>query len=107
MRAEENIIYNYALVKKIAPVIRRMKAVTMVPDKRTIKVCSGDSCADYLKANTQIDYTPEESRSNLYLWSADWIANFIWRHYEDERVQAYRKLSGVLEEECLFFDEGE
>ena len=111
MRAEENIIYNYALVKKIAPVIRRLDAVKIIPDKRTIKVRSGDSCADYLKtklwfemeAITQVDYTPEESRNNLYLWSADWLANFIWRHYEDGRPLAYRKLAGVLEEECLFF----
>ena len=111
IRVEEHIIYNYALVKKIAPVLRGIPSVTIVPDKRTIKVRSGNSCADYLKTKlwldmnsaTKVEYAPEESQNNHYLWFIDWVANFIWRKYEDGRGAAYDRLAGILDEEHLFF----
>lgn len=111
IRTDENIIYNYALVLKIAPVIKDLEHVTIIPDKRTIKVRSGNSCAEYLrtklwlemKSKTQVDYFPTESTDQPNLWFIDMVANFIWRHYEDGRSDAYKKLLPVLDEKLLFF----
>jgi len=111
IRTEENIIYNYALVRKIAPIIKDLPHVIIIPDKRTIKVRSGNSCAEYLRtklwfemqSKTQVDYIPTESTDKPHLWFIDWVANFIWRHYEDGRSDAYNRLSGILDETRLFF----
>lgn len=111
IRAEENIIYNYALVLKIAPVIKDLSEVTIIPDKRTIKVKSGNSCAEYLRtklwfemaSHTQVEYIPTESTNSPHLWFIDWVANFVWRHYEDGRSAAYQQLQPMLDESRLFF----
>jgi len=111
IRAEENIIYNYALVLKIPPVIQHLAEVTIIPDKRTIKVKSGNSCAEYLRtklwlemnSQTQVDYLPTESANSPHLWFIDWVANFVWRHYEDGRSSAYWRLKPKLDETRLFF----
>lgn len=111
IRMEENIIYNYALVLKVAPVIKDLPHVKIIPDKRTIKVRSGNSCAEYLRtklwfemdSKTQVDYIPTESIGEPYLWFIDWIANFVWRNYEDGRSDAYKCLYPILDETRLFF----
>jgi hypothetical protein len=111
IRTDENIIYNYALVLKVAPVIKDLPHVTIIPDKRTIKVRSGNSCAEYLRTKlwfemnsiTQVDYVPTESTDQPHLWFIDMIANFVWRNYEDGRNEAYDRLATVLDETRLFF----
>ena len=111
IRTDENILYNYALVLKIAPVIKDLAEVKIIPDKRTIKVRSGNSCAEYLRtklwlemnSTTQLDYIPTESSKLPQLWFIDWVANFVWRKYEDGRGDAYQALQSILDESQLFF----
>ena len=111
IREDENLIYNYALGKKIGPVIKDLQNVTIIPDKRTIKVNSGNSFPEYLKillwfemkSKAKLNYTPNESTNNPHLWFIDWISNFVWRKYEDGREDAYNKLKEVLDETRMFF----
>lgn len=111
IREDSNVLYNYMVSLSIAQQIAHFEEVTLIPDKRSIKVKSGNSLYEYLKikiwfdwqANTKLYYTPKESHSDLNLIFVDWITNFIWRHYEDQRSDAYRILKPYLKENLLFF----
>ncbi|MEM9822823.1 MAG: hypothetical protein AAF985_17210, partial [Bacteroidota bacterium] len=75
---------------------------------------SQNSCADLIKhklwceldSSVKIGYQPGESRTNQHLQFIDWIANFIWRNYEDGHIakncEAYQILSPLLQEQTLY-----
>ena len=81
--------------------IRRHPNVDLILDKRTIKVKSGNSFSDYIKTkcwgdlclNTGINCHYDESDRNEGIWVADWMANFIWRKYENGHDPAYNILN--------------
>lgn len=103
LKRDTNILYNYALGLLLVPdVMRRFLDVELVLDKRTIKVLSGNSFSDYIKTlcwgnNIGCDITCayDTSDKNQGIWVADWIANFIWRHYENGQSAMYNKLRSL------------
>jgi len=85
--------------------------VNIIPDKRSVPSGSQNSCSDLLKEelwlrmNSEVEssYRPEESKHNIRLIFIDWVANFVWRNYENEEPDAYQILRPFLKEETLFF----
>jgi len=107
----DNILYNYMVQLGICPRINSFSKVNIIPDKRSVPSGSQNSCSDQLKSklwlesnsSVEITYEPKESYNNAGLMFIDWIANFIWRHYEDNSSEAYHTLKPYLKEDFLFF----
>jgi len=106
----DNVLYDFMVKRGIADKIISLSKVTIVPDKRSVPTGSMNSCSDLLKSdlwlekrsNVDIKYTPEESHTIAGLMFIDWIANFIWRNYEDNVTEPYTQLEPYIEEELLF-----
>jgi len=107
----QNILYNYMLQRGICSHIAHLAKVNVVPDKRSVPNGSQNSCAELLRSRLWIDlqsdidinYTPKESHTTKGLMFIDWIANFVWRNYENQFEDAYKILSRHLQEDNLFF----
>jgi hypothetical protein len=110
LRKDCNIFYNYMLGVMLPDTIKHYKNVEIVIDKRTIKVDSGRSFEEYIKTkcwgelqlDVDIACSYDSSDKNEGIWMADWLANFIWRHYEDGRSEAYKELSKL--KGTIFFE---
>lgn len=113
LRTDCNILYNYGTYQLLHGLIQPFKNLHLVHDKRSIKVVKSKFIVEYLhtKLRTEldssiiIDYDPQTSSHFEDLWLADWLVNFIWRHYEDERSAAYHELnkSDQFYERTLYF----
>ncbi|MEL7221834.1 MAG: DUF3800 domain-containing protein [Bacteroidota bacterium] len=107
----DDVVYNYLVQRGICDKLEAATLVNIVPDKRSVPRGSQNSCSDLIKNDlwfwrksaVDIQYAPEESHQNLRLIFIDWIANFVWRHYELEKSTAYKILEPHLEEHLLFF----
>lgn len=110
---EKNVelLYSYMVQKSICDRISSFDKVRIVPDERSIPAGSQNSCADLIKTDlwfwkkveTEISYKQEESFRNERLMFIDWVANFVWRHYENGHSDPYRILGKYIEDETLFF----
>ncbi len=111
LREDSNVLYNYALVKALAPKIQNLEMARVIPDKRTVKIVNGDTLDHYLRirlhaemgSNIQLIYEPRISNNEKSLWLIDWVANFAWRHYENDCSLAFNALSPEADFEELFF----
>lgn len=114
LRKDKNIFYNYVLGLLLKPEIVQHESFDIILDKRTIKVSHGESFPDYIKTeiwgqglDIEINCSFVESSNNKMIWFADWYANFIWRHHEDEENSSYEQLvelpSDKFFEKRLFF----
>ena len=91
--------------------IKTSPQVNLIRDERSIKVASGNSCIDYMQTKMWFDHssptklvdTPTASHKNLNLILIDWVANFVWSHYEVKKSAAYLKLSAKLSNQTLYF----
>ncbi|MGK0365157.1 MAG: hypothetical protein ACI85O_002222 [Saprospiraceae bacterium] len=107
----DDVMYNYMVKIGITNKIGHFASVDIIPDKKSVPAGSKNSCPDLIKENlwlsrnslVEITYKPEESHHNSRLIFIDWIANFIWRHYEDKNSEAFQILEPVLGSEQLFF----
>jgi hypothetical protein len=101
LRKDCNIFYNYMLRVLLPDTMKLYPATELVIDKRTIRVDSGNSFEDYIKTicwgemNLDIDISCsyDSSDKNEGIWLADWLANWIWRHYENGRSVTFAELS--------------
>lgn len=111
IRDDPNKLYNYMIGLALPKKIKHQDRVTLIPDKRSIKVASGNSLIDYLKikpwfefdSKTIIDYQPLESHTALNLQFIDWISNIIWNKYEDGEIEALNIFEKRIELVELFF----
>jgi len=111
IRNDSNKLYNYMIGLILPQKIKDVDRLTLIPDKRTIKVASGNSLIDYLKiklwfdfnADAYVEYIPVESHTALNLLFIDWIAHIIWKNYEDGETDIVNILSGKIEFNHLFF----
>lgn len=100
LRLDCNIFYNYMLGVMLPDTFRQHSSVHVVLDKRTIKVDHGNNFEAYIKTkcwgelNQNVDITCEydSSDKNEGIWMADWMANWIWRRYENNQDSAYNIL---------------
>jgi hypothetical protein len=84
---------------------------TFIPDKRSVKLESGNSLSDYLQtvlwfecgASTVMVNNPQESHRNYNLQFVDWVSNCVWAHFEDGEATVYREISRHIKVRPLFF----
>jgi len=111
IRKETNILYNYMVGLVLPEKIKRHSEITLIHDKRTIKVRSGNSLKDYLQvklwyilnSNTVLRYHPKESHRSLNLQFIDYIAHIIWSRFEDNETAAYDIIRTKIDSIPLFF----
>lgn len=100
LRRDSNIFYNYMLNVLLADQLKNADMVHITLDNRAVKVGSDNSFEDCLKTKcwgelamqTNISVRYDNSDQNYGIWIADWIANFVWRHYEKEIHEGYSEL---------------
>lgn len=106
-----DILYNHMVKTSLCEHIAKCKTINIIPDQRSVPRGSQNSCSDLIKdqvwlsmrSDTEINYAPEESHLNERLMFIDWVANFVWRHYEDGDSGAYEILKPFINDERLFF----
>lgn len=110
-----NVLYNHMVEQAICKQIVLMKEVFIIPDKRSIPRESKNSCPDLLKSKLWLElgseailhYEYEESKDNAQLQFIDWVANFVWRNYEDHNREqnrgAYQILKPHIKEQKILF----
>lgn len=107
----DEVLYNHMVKVGIASRVAGFEKVNIIPDKRSVPSGSQNSCSDliknelwlYLQSNVRVSYEPQESHNKDGLMFIDWIANFIWRNYEDGNDEAYQILKPYIQEDLLFF----
>ena len=111
IRDDGNKLYNYMIWLSAMPKIQSYSQVEMIRDKRSIKVKSGNSCVDYLGTQlafelgsaTKLIDKPTESHTETNLIFIDWVANFVWSHYEDGKSTPFNRLIERIDNKELFF----
>jgi hypothetical protein len=111
LREDGNILYNYMIGVSTLHNIQTFKQIDIIRDNRSVKVKSGNSCIDYLKIKLGFDLKsdtilidkPTESHIELNIIFIDWIANFVWSHYEDSKSAPFLRLEPYLKNQTLFF----
>jgi hypothetical protein len=91
--------------------IENLPNCEFVPDKRSVKVESGNSLSDYLQTvlwfergtTTTIKNNPQESDKNYNLQFVDWVANCVWSHFEDGENLVYSSIKPHITIRPLFF----
>ena len=111
IRADSNKLYNYMCRLVIPEHVQTETQIEFIPDKRSIKVQSGNSLSDYLQtvlwfeylAKTKIVNCPQESDRNYNLQFVDWIAHCVWSHFEDGEQAIYAQLAPAIRVRKLYF----
>jgi hypothetical protein len=111
IRCDSNKLYNYMCRLVIPEYVKSELEFEFVPDKRSIKVKSGNSLSDYLQTVLWFDYSlttklinnPQESDKNYNLQFVDWMAHCVWSHFEDGETTVFDKLSPAIKVRQLFF----
>lgn len=111
IRQDPNKLYNYMIGLVLPEKIKRHLNVALIPDKRSIKVKSGNSLIDYLqikiwfdlKSKTKVQFYPSESSKVLNIQFVDYIANIVWNRYERNDNQAFSIIKSKIESTTLFF----
>lgn len=97
LRRDKNVFYNHMLSSLLVDLIGRHQHIDIILDDRTIRRGSRNSLEDCLRAkcwgdlnlDAHISCRYKDSENNLGIWLADWLSNFIWRHYEHSMNEAY------------------
>lgn len=111
IQGDPNKLYNYMCRLVIPEHVQTEAQVQFIPDKRSIKVKSGNSLSDYLQtvlwfdyaANTKLINCPQESHYNYNLPFMDWIAHCVWSHFEDGEEAVYSGLAPSIRVRKLYF----
>jgi hypothetical protein len=111
IRRDANKLYNYMISLVLLDRIKELPEITFIPDERAIKVQSGNSLVDYLQtelmfklnSKTIIDNKPQSSHKVLNLQLVHFIANFIWKNYEDSHSSEYNIITRKVQLTHLFF----
>jgi hypothetical protein len=111
IRADANKLYNYMCRLVMIEYVRHVSECEFIPDKRSIKVESGNSLSDYLQIHlwfecnvaTVIVNNPQESHRNYNLQFVDWIANAVWSHFENGETTVYREMVKNIKIRQLYF----
>ncbi len=104
-----NILYNHLIMLSLYEEIKQYDLVQMYPDARSIRMKYVNTLDDYIKLkllgeehyDTDVEYYPTESHDNKNVQFADYIANIIWRRYENREQEAYAILYPAIQ--CDFF----
>lgn len=111
IRQDANKLYNYMIALSLPEEIKSQAEVLFIPDKRSIKVKSGNSLVDYLQIKLWFEYrskvrligNPRESHQELNLQFVDFISNIVWNRYENRDKIIFNMLAGKIKLTELFF----
>ncbi|MGH9714015.1 MAG: DUF3800 domain-containing protein [Candidatus Acidiferrales bacterium] len=111
IRVDSNKLYNYMIGLCLLELMAKHDAVTMVPDRRSLKVQSGNSLHDYLqvdlwfyrKVKTKLFTNPQDSKQCASIQFADMLAGLVLSHYEDGKGKNYMVLAPNIRQKCLYF----
>jgi hypothetical protein len=111
IRCDSNKVYNYMCKLVIPDYVQSERQIEFIPDKRSIKVKSGNSLSDYLQtvlwfdfsAKTKLVNHPQESDRNYNLQFVDWMAHCVWSHFEDGEQDVFAKLRPSIKVRKLYF----
>jgi hypothetical protein len=111
LRQDGNKLYNYMVNLAILDEAKKFPVVTFIPDKRSIKVASGNSLSDYLQIKLWYEYNvlttlkncPAESHLNKNLQFTDIVSNCIWQKYENNENRFYSILKPHIVIKNLYF----
>jgi hypothetical protein len=109
--ADSNKLYNYMCKLVVIDYVQNETEFEFIPDKRTIKVESGNSLSDYLQtvlwfettSRAKLKNLPEESHGNYNLQFVDWVANIVWSYYEDGKSDPFNEIVKRVKIRKLFF----
>jgi hypothetical protein len=101
IRRDKTVFYNHMLNVLVTGIIQKHGDVNIVLDNRTIRLGSRNSFEDCIGAklwgelgfDANISCRYQDSKRSPCIWLADWISNFIWRHYEYSMSEAYLECS--------------
>jgi hypothetical protein len=111
IREDGNKLYNYMCGLVVPSYVSSEKTVDFIPDKRSVKVRSGNSLCDYLQVklwfdtqcSTRILDKSAESHSNHNIQFVDWIAHCVWMHFEFGTSKPFDILSPHIRIRKLYF----
>lgn len=111
IRSDPNKLYNYMIRLLLADEMAQWDQVLLVPDKRSIKVASGNSLHDYLSiyllfekaVETTLNTHPAESHKNRNLQFADMLAGLVQSHHERGQSDPWEILRPHITHKTLFF----
>lgn len=111
IRQDPNKLYNYMCKLVVVDHVDGTDRIEFVPDKRSIKVESGNSLSDYLQtvlwfdcnSKARLINNPKESHKCYSLQVVDWIANSVWSHYEDGETTVFNQIRQRMKIRPLFF----
>lgn len=111
IRQDVNKLYNYMIALILPEELKNQTDVNFIPDKRSIKVKSGNSLSDYLqiklwfehKSKARLINNPRESHQELNLQFIDFISNIVWHKYEKKDDMIFNMLARKIELRELFF----
>lgn len=111
IRDDSNKLYNYMCRLVIPDYVQNEPEFEFIPDKRSIKVKSGNSLSDYLQtvlwfeysAKTKLNNNPQESDKNYNLQFMDWMTHSIWSHFENGETDVFAKLCKAIKVRRLYF----
>lgn len=111
IRTDENKLYNYMIKIALLEKIKIYPVVSMIRDKRSIKVESGRSLFDYLQTElwlalnvtTTLEDYPLESHNVLNLQFVDFLSHIIWSRYEDNESAPFNVLRAKVLLQGLYF----
>jgi len=90
IREDGNKLYNYMCGLVVPNYVEKEPVVEWIPDKRSIRVSSGNSLVDYLQIKlwfdcgyeTKILDNPKESHTDYNLQFVDWVSHCVWLNFE-------------------------
>ena len=109
MRRDSNLLYNYMLNVALLGKVKDCESVTLVLDKRTIKLKSENSAIDYFrtelifnhKSDTRLSLISANSEDEYNIQFIDWISYIIWSNYETGNSPAYKMLAKHIHDDIL------
>ena len=116
LRKDTNIFYNYMVNLILVPYIERSKIsnLCLIADLRINKVSKGMRFGDYLKYklffenslyNVKLDIEYLDSLTSYGLQAVDFIANSIFKSYEQANDSYCKALRGIIiEDKHLYFN---
>ena len=112
IRKDPNKLYNFMTKMVIVDHVKDLLEFEFIPDKRSIKVESGNSLSDYLQtvlwfdchSKVRVVHHPAESHRNYNLQFVDWISHCVWSHFEDGEANVFSEANKLIKVRRLFFD---
>lgn len=111
IRTDANKLYNYMCKLVVIDHVNGANEIEFIPDKRSIKVESGNSLSDYLQivlwfergSTAKFVNHPMESHQCYSLQVVDWIANCVWSHFEDGETKVFKEICKRIKIRQLYF----